>query len=321
MTRAHVKVMSQHTPLRWPDDEAAICGRIAAARTDMKFVLVTRDERELLERWILHHLPLTGPQGLVIFDNGSTDPDVLAVQARYGHLVQVFGWDFKHTRICNATLSRPLFLALRASCRNYAIIDTDEFACWTDGERLYRDGLVTRVADEDPATVHPGMWWETYAESTEIYCPRLALTWGKPLLGAAVDVQGFMNHNTQFIQNNPGLRMRGGFVVLHHPFATRERRIRSNIDKCVAHGWATGPEQIEAIIATGRFEGLPERFRMYLQQIVRCRDPAWMPRPRLQPGTVLVGGDGRLRHGSPELERKLRDFAGDADIPAHAIGP
>lgn len=313
--------MSPHTRLRWPDDEIAICARIAAARAELKFVLVTRDERELLERWILHHLPLAGPRGLVIFDNGSTDPDVLAVYARYASVVDVFGWDLRHTTICNATLSRPLFLAIGSSCRNYALIDTDEFACWTDGERLYRDDLVARLAEADPATVHPGMWWETYQESAEIYWPRMPLTWGKPLLGAAVEVQGSVNHNGFLVRNNPGLRMRGGFVVLHHPLASRERRIRSNVQKCIAHGWADSPAQIDAIIAAGDFAGLPERFRVYLREIVQCRAPARQPDPQLLPRTLAVGDDGRLRHGSPEIARQLRQFATAADIPIHQIDP
>ncbi|MFM9058048.1 MAG: hypothetical protein ACKOSQ_02785 [Planctomycetaceae bacterium] len=309
------------TWLRWPDDEAAICARIAATRAELKFVLVTRDERELLERWILHHLSLTGPNGLVIFDNGSTDPEVIALYARYADVIEVFGWNLRHTMVFNTTRHRPLFLSLRLSCRNYALIDTDEFACWTDGDRLYQDNLVARLSEADAATVHPGMWWETYHEPAEIYWPRMPLTWGKPLLGASVEVQGSVNHNVFLVRNNPDVRMRGGFVVLHHPFAARERRIRSNVQKCVAHGWADGPEQIDTIIAAGNFERLPEKFRVYLREIVHCRAPAPHPAPRLLPGTLAVGEDGRLDHGSPEIARQLRQFATAAEIPAHAIDP
>ena len=307
--------------LRWPADMVAICDRIAGTRADLKIVLKTRNERELLEKWILHHLPIAGPQGLVIFDNGSTDPEVLATYARYGHLVQVFGWDLNHNRIHNATLLRPLYQALRASCRHYAFLDTDEFAFWTDGERLQADGLVARLATHDAELVYPGMWWEHLPGGSGTYAPKVDLAWGKPLIGAAVDLEGRINHNVQLVQANPGLRLRGGFVVCHHALDDAERRIRVNIDKCVAYGWAADAEEIDAIIAAGRIDELPTRFRFWVRQIARLRTEDRKPIGGLGPMAVAVEPDGRLRFGSPELGRVVGEFAASTVLPTEAIGP
>ena len=306
--------------LRWPADAAAIRERIAGTRADLKIILKTRNERELLERWILHHLPIAGPQGLVIFDNGSSDPDVLAVYARYGHVVQIFGWDLNHNRIHNATFLRPLYEAIRGSCRYYAFLDTDEFAFWTDGVRLDAAGLATRLANDD-GQIYPGMWWEHCPGATGVYMPKVDLAWGKPLVGVAIDLEGRINHNVQLVQANPGLRLRGGFVVCHHWLDDRERRIRVNIDKCVAYGWVAGVEDIDAIIASDRIEDLSGHFRLWVRQIARLRTVEQEPVDRLGPKAVAVEPDGRLRFGSPEIEHALRDFAGSLDIPEHGLHP
>ena len=304
--------------LRWPADDAAICERIAGTRADLKIILKTRNERELIERWILHHLPIAGPQGLVIFDNGSSDPEVLSTYARYGHLVQVFGWDLNHNRVHDSTMLRPLYVAIRASCRHYAFLDTDEFAWWTDGVRLSREDLVERLAHED-GLAYPGMWWEHRPGATGVYFPKVDLAWGKPLIGAAIDVEGRINHNVQFVQGNPGIRLRGGFVVCHHSLDDPERRIRVNIDKCVAYGWVAGAEEIDAIIASGRVETLPKLFRLWVRQIARLRTEEREAVGRLGPKAVAVDPDGQLRFGSPELERSLREFAGSSDIPEDGL--
>lgn len=306
--------------LRWPVDAAAICGRIVGTRADLKIVLKTRNERELIEKWILHHLPIAGPGGLVIFDNGSTDPEVLAVYARYGDAVQIFGWDLNHNRIHNATLLKSLYQALRASCRYYAFLDTDEFAFWTDGERLQADGLVARLATHETGLVYPGMWWEHHPVVSGTYAPKVDLAWGKPLMSAAVDLEGRINHNVQLVQGNPGLRLRGGFVVCHHVLEDAARRIRSNVDKCVAYGWVANVADIDAIIAAGRVEELPGNFRVWVRQIARLRSGEPRPVGRLGPKAVAVEPDGRLRFGSAELGQAVREFAASAVLPAEAIG-
>ena len=46
-------------------------------------VMMQRDETDLLEPWLAYHAHLFGVANLYVFDNGSTDPAVLATLARY----------------------------------------------------------------------------------------------------------------------------------------------------------------------------------------------------------------------------------------------
>ena len=302
--------------LTWPADTDAICSRVAGAQADVKFVLKTRDEADRLDRWIRHHLPIAGPSGLVVFDNGSTDPEVLAVRARYEDRVQFHGWSLQHDAIHDAHGQRPLYAALRESCRHYAFIDTDERAFWTDGARLIGGTeFVARLADNDGRLVHPGLWLANRPGSLDIYFvtePRLRRTqsWGKPLLGRAIDVRGFVNHNWQFVRDNPGYELWSGFVVCHDRFDDPTRRLRSNVQKCLAYGFVTSAEELDRIIAVGDFENLKPAFQNYLREIIRCRTESWTTCADPGPDQVAVRAGGVLEFGSPEAEFQFRQFAG-----------
>jgi len=303
--------------LNWPADADAICAAITAARTGVKFVLKTRNEADRLDRWIRHHLPIAGPEGLVVFDNGSTDPDVDMVRSRYADRVQFHGWNLPHDAIHDAMAQQPLYAAVRGSCRHYAFLDTDERAFWSDGSRLIGGGeFAARLADDDAGRlVHPGLWLENRPGSIDIYFvadARLArcLGWGKPLFGRGVDVRGFVNHNWQFVRENPGHELWAGFVVCHDRFDDAARRLRSNVEKCLAYGFAATAEEIDRIIATGRFENYNPAFQNYLREIVRCRTESWTPASDPRADQVAVRAGGVLQFGSPEAESCFREYAG-----------
>ncbi|MFH1604199.1 MAG: hypothetical protein ABIH03_09875, partial [Pseudomonadota bacterium] len=62
-------------------ERAAVLAHIARARAPLKIVLKTRDDPYFLDDWIAHHAALVGAENLVVIDNNSTDPAVLASYA------------------------------------------------------------------------------------------------------------------------------------------------------------------------------------------------------------------------------------------------
>lgn len=307
--------------LSWPADAEAICERIARVPAEIKFVLKTKNEVGLLERWIVHHLAIAGPAGLVVFDNDSTDPAVAEVIERYSGSVQYHRWTLLHDAVHNATAQQRLYDALRASCRHYAFLDTDERAFWSDGERLFEGpDVASRVRNEDDRLVHPGLWLSNRPGSTDTYFvgePRLrhGMYWGKPLLGRAVPVRGFVNHNGQFVRHNPGSELWSGFVVCHDRFDDPARRLRTNIEKCLAYGFAGSVEEIDRIIAEGRVASVGPVFGNYLHEIVRCRTETWTPAAGPSAEQVSFRPEGRLEFGSPEAASRFRRLVSRRNIP------
>ena len=45
----------------------------------LKILLKTKDDPFFLAQWIDHHLGIVGPGNIIIFDNGSTNSEVLAM--------------------------------------------------------------------------------------------------------------------------------------------------------------------------------------------------------------------------------------------------
>lgn len=311
--------------LAWPDDADAIRARIARLPAEIKFVLKTKNEVGLLDRWIVHHMAIAGPEGLIVFDNDSTDPAVGAVLERYAGRVQCYRWSLRHNAVHASTQQRGLYDALRESCRHYAFLDTDEKAYWSDGVRLFEG---TEAADFlralDDRAVHPGLWLPNRPGSTDVYAVgearmRHCLRWGKPLLGSAVDVEGFVNHNWQFVAQNPGYESWSGFVVCHDRFDDPERRVRTNVEKCLAYGFATSEEEIDRIVAAGDVEVADPSYRNYLHEIVRCRRERWNDAAAIGADQVRVGAGGRLEFGSPEAAERFRRFVSRRRIPEDEI--
>jgi hypothetical protein len=308
----------------WPRDWERICSELHGPLLACKLILKTKDEPELIEKWILHHLSMVGPKALVIFDNQSSDPVVHGVYEKYKDLIQVYGWGLHHNEIHDATRHPDLYGALRKSCQFYAFLDTDEYAYWTDGDKLFSQDLALYLAEAGPCDVFPGLWLKNVPGNADLYHVdptsfHAGLKWGKPLISARCEIKGFINHNMQLFQNNPGLKGRGGFVVCHHVLLDRARRIRSNILKCLANGFVRKADDIDLIIAQNRLAEFKPQFRLYVEEIQRCRNQEWPTADGPRGWQMAVRPGGHLEFGMPEAHAMLRSFAQQTHFMPHQI--
>jgi len=109
--------------------------------------------------------------------------------------------------------------------------------------------------------------------------------------------------------------------VCHDRFDDAARRLRSNVEKCIAYGFAASAEEIDSIVATRRFDGLQPAFQNYLSEIVRCRTESWAPAANPSPDQLAIRTGGTLEFGSPEAESWFRTFACRRRIPEVDIQP
>ena len=309
----------------WDTDREACCRSIARRRATLKVLLKTRDDPFLLERWILHHRKIVGPDNLVIFDNMSTHPDVARLYDKYRDTIPIISYPGAHNSLHDVSACPELYDALRRSTRFFTFLDTDEFLVLIDGD-LYRDdaGLVDFLDAQAESDAHPATWLpNTDWRATRFRCgddfDGLAggIAWGKPILRAKAGLTGFINHNAQLDPSLFAKPFRTNFFVLHLKNLMPEQRISANVNKLRARGFAAPGEGPEAI---GRrsLDGITDRnIIRYVTEIrklmaMTSHGPKHSP---LGAGCLELLDDHRIRYFG-EKERALLRALIDDPMPA-----
>src|SRR4051812_33855099 len=96
----------------WSAEKSKICARLRGKKSQLKIVLKTKDESFFLRRWISHHAQIVGADNLVIFDNGSEDPDVLATYEEFRGRIEIVRFDDFHNNLHRVEQYQDLYDAL-----------------------------------------------------------------------------------------------------------------------------------------------------------------------------------------------------------------
>jgi hypothetical protein len=104
-------------------------------KTLCKVFCLTRDEYDLIASFIAYHGALFGAENIVILDNGSTHPDVLAVYKQAQKQgVTVVSMPTRQKPHWKKDALTTVMTRYKDSCDYLIPLDTDEFLCWVDPE-------------------------------------------------------------------------------------------------------------------------------------------------------------------------------------------
>jgi hypothetical protein len=106
------------------DDRDEILTRLGRRESVLKIVLKTKNDPIFLEAWIKHHLGIVGSGNSIIFDNKSSDRDVLEVYERYAVEVEVVSFGDFHNDIHYQEKFPDLYGALSKTCTFFTVLDT-----------------------------------------------------------------------------------------------------------------------------------------------------------------------------------------------------
>ena len=308
--------------LNWSTNAEEICCEIRKCVSQIKFILKTKDDFELLEEWILHHLKIAGSGNLIIFDNFSTNSFVYDMYSKYEKVIKVFRWDINHNLIHNVDYCPNLYTALRDSSNYYSFLDTDERAYWTNGNQFYsNENFLKSLENIGNDIVFPGLWLINHPGSSNIFNIsdistrfKSELNGGKPLISSKAEIKSFINHNVQLLQNNSHLKIQGGYIVCHLLHIHQARRARLNVSKCIAHGFCKSEDEIEQIISSDNFNQLSGSFRTYVQEIVDSRNIKLVNISEPQHGQLQVQSCGLLKFGSIDAKTALELFVNNSSF-------
>lgn len=99
----------------------------ASSKALAKVIVLSKDEYDLIEDFLMHHGRIFGYENIVVVDNGSTDPRVLKVYAEYikkGVTIEV---DKDRGMLSMAQIMTDAMRRHAPSCHFLVPLDTDEF--------------------------------------------------------------------------------------------------------------------------------------------------------------------------------------------------
>ena len=318
--------------LTWHDNRDAICNTIAQRHAQLKIVLKTKDEDELIEPWIAWHAKICGIENIIIFDNGSTSDKVLDTYARHGGALTVYSYHGFVDAIHNLDAFASLYGALDASCSHFVFLDTDEFLTLIVDGRHCEDAQILAFLRAYPeVAVFPGTWLHNCAGSWRRFVVGEdgghlvgGMRWGKPVRRANVRLFD------RVALHNDGIRRLGGpacvknnFFVLHMTNLEPQRRIRANLNKLVAHGALAPGATVAEALTKDRESFQNPNVRRYFSEIAELSarpataDKADSP---LKRGIVELSADGRVIHYSKAQEARFNAFLEDAEFLERCLG-
>lgn len=226
--------------LSWEKDRPEIVDKIRKNKCSFKLILKTYNDPFFLERWILHHGEVFGYEKIIVADNMSDDPDVLAVYDKYD--VFVFSFEQHHNRLHDRADFADFYKALSDSCRHTLLIDTDEFLYFYDGT-FVDNKLAPRVITEIPDNASvPCVWIENRPGCGDQFILGLSekkliwgVRWGKPIVSTLFKGAGSLIHSEQFPKENFWLDSysSGVFFLLHFNHLSSSQRIKANMRKLI----------------------------------------------------------------------------------------
>lgn len=306
--------------LNWDSEAEEVCRRIESRRSTIKILIKAKDENELLPKWVAHHEAIVGTSGLVIFDNDSSDPDVVAYLETLSSRMVVAQFSGHHNHIHRLKRFRRLYQAMRNSCDWFAVLDADEFLHLLDeeGRPVRRSSLDSWLRERDGKDAIVGVWLSDVMERPSRYTLfsgkgawPAGLTGGKSLISANVQPHGTLCHNFQL--DGVDLRNVGaGVVIRHDRYEPPARRIRVNIQKLRQHRILRNACGIEEALAIDRDNVAHPGARKWLKEIEVLRNhqrPVEYPVKGLDLGEVAFDTDGGIQFACSGDRDKYRAYA------------
>jgi hypothetical protein len=301
----------------WQEHRTACCDRIRKVRAFIKIILITKNDPYFIERWITHHIKIAGIEGLVIFDNMSDDPKVLAVYEKYRDRINIMRFAGNHNGLHNSAANDDLYRAIAGSSTYCIFSDTDEFLILIDGDRYYDDHRVANfVGDNANYSLFPTTWllnanWsDTQFHGVIEYNLARLLALGKPLIRSDRFPPGYINHNFQLSTRWFVPPFRANLFLIHLVRFIPRQRINSNVNKLIARGAAQPGETPESIAARTDFVGDVQN--LYARQIREYLLPEISSEPAgLGPSQLELLPDGTVSYFSDAERQALNTFIRD----------
>lgn len=303
---------------RWPRHQGRILKALRAPHAPLRIMLKTRNDPIFLADWHRHHAAIVGAENLIIADNMSNDPQVIALLEELAQYSTVFQFGGFHNDLHRRDRFAALYCVLEDSCDWLILLDTDERLNWVEGYHWIADArLVDRLqALPSGADAMPGLLVQNQpGQQNRFVFPQEAgklapvLHWGKPAIASGRSRPDSpptdspptraQCHNIQFPAHTFAARLAPQLIQLHLCNLVPEQRLRANREKLAARG-VCAPDTTYADIA--RIDVRTETCSVVRRCVLQTRRLLADQPPQSGPALVL-NVDGTLSFSTPALRR------------------
>ncbi len=287
--------------LSWEADILEICKVIRSNNSPLKIVLKIQDDFEMFDEFYDHHCKIVGSKNIYVFDNGSTNEDLLSRYSRFGSGEYVFSFGGFHNDLHSPKKFPELYSALKDSSTHYVFLDSDERMCLIDEKGWAVDEKIVDYLDAIKDFSIPGNWLSNATGSKSVFNIPIeqdellkGINWGKPILSASESVEGYLNHNIQAIKYvKKGLMYRNIFI-LHLNHLSPKQRINANIRKLVARGFVPKGATPEDVINARQASYADQNIGFYVDEIKVLHTNPPKLSTNLLSGQMLLSDMGRI---------------------------
>lgn len=303
--------------INWTISRNEICENIRKNKSTLKIILKTKDDHYLIDDWIEHHKKIVGNDNIVIFDNCSSNPEVLKIYEKYRKKIKIIKFDGFHNDIHDTRKYPELYSALKDSCVFFTFLDTDERLIVIDEEKYYTGTEVVEFLEKNrDLDILPGTWLNNTTASKEIFFLgnslnklKNGLTWGKPIINTKSKIEGFINHNihTAHYMNNYTPK---NIFILHLTKLNPKQRIQANMNKLIARGFATPADNVESIIKKKPSKVSDQNILFYINEIMDLTQSPHLDEPsiKIDEGMIKLTEKNSLEFYSEEERKTLHKY-------------
>jgi hypothetical protein len=301
----------------WNSQRDEVFSHIASTKGFLKILLKTRNDAPLLHGWIEHHRRIAGVKNLIIFDNMSSDVEVLKIYQENCD-IPVVRYDGFHNHVHNVEIFPDLYQSLRLSCDYFVFLDTDERLALIQDGFFYDDQRIFAYLKSRPdVDCFPGTWLNNSLGCASIFdigwdksVLDSGLRWGKPIVRSGASLDHIIMHNSQIPSELYSPNTPNGIICLHLKNLFPDQRIRSNMHKLQRRGFIVDVDDVEAALDRDVSTFQDGMIAVYLDEIRRLREAGSGCVELSNAGQVELALDGQLRFYDSESRARFLDFFG-----------
>jgi len=226
--------------------------------TAIAIVLKTYNEDFFITEWLEYYKKVIGLENVLVLDHGSTSPQTLAAYKKYEKELLIINVPrtVEHDFLHNTKRFNLFFDVLKHHYLFFTLLDTDEFLCRFNGERIVSHGIPERIQSLKDEKTLGTVWLTNYftgVDTPTVFDITQFNIKDQPLRHNLATSKNIFRYDQthEIIGHNraiPNIAITPDLLLLHVKRGSLAVRIQSQVNACISFGIIDADDTKEAMI-------------------------------------------------------------------------